>query len=57
MAIGDVPELLSLAVKHDLSVYDICYLQAALATSLPLATIDKKLMDVAHANHVLTMTP
>lgn len=56
MAIGDIPQLLGLAVKHNLSVYDSCYLQAALASRLPLATNDKKLMDAAEANHVLTMT-
>jgi predicted nucleic acid-binding protein len=57
MAIGDIPQLLGLAVKHNLSVYDSCYLQAAVASGLPLATNDKKLMDAAEANHVVTMTP
>ena len=57
MAIGDIPQLLGLAVKHNLSVYDSCYLQAALASRLPLATNDKKLMDAAEAIHVVTMKP
>jgi len=57
MAIGDIPQLLRLAVKHNLSVYDTCYLQAALASRLPLATNDKKLKDAAEANHLVTMTP
>ena len=57
MAIGDIPELLGLAVKHNLSVYDSCYLQAAIASRLPLATNDKKLQDAAEANYVVTMRP
>jgi predicted nucleic acid-binding protein len=57
MAIGDIPQLLALAVKYNLSVYDSCYLQAAVASRLPLATNDKKLKDAAEANHVVTMTP
>jgi predicted nucleic acid-binding protein len=38
-------------------VYDTCYLQAAVASRLPLATNDKKLQDAAEANHVVTMKP
>jgi predicted nucleic acid-binding protein len=57
MAVGDLPQLLELAVKYNLSVYDSCYLQAAVDSRLPLATNDKKLMDAAEANHVVTMTP
>ncbi len=57
VAIGDIGELLGLAVKHNLSLYDTCYLQAALASRLPLATNDKKLKDAAEANHLVTMTP
>ena len=41
VAIGDIPQLLGLVVKHNLSVYDTCYLQAALACSLPLPTNDR----------------
>jgi hypothetical protein len=29
LAIGNIPRLLQLAVKHDLSLYDTCYLNAA----------------------------
>ncbi len=57
VSIGDIPQLLGLAVKHNLSVYDCCYLQAAIASRLPLATNDKKLIDAAEAIHVVTMTP
>lgn len=56
VAIGDISELLGLAVKHNLSVYDTCYLQAALVSRFPLATNDKKLKDAAEANHLATMT-
>jgi len=55
--IGDIPQLLGLAVKHNLSVYDTCYLQAAIENRLPLATNDMKLKDAAEANHIVTMTP
>jgi hypothetical protein len=34
MAIGSIPQLLQLAVKQDLSIYDTCYLQAAPVSSL-----------------------
>ncbi|HXJ96552.1 MAG TPA: type II toxin-antitoxin system VapC family toxin [Terriglobia bacterium] len=57
LAIGDIPQLIRLAVKHNLSVYDACCLQAALASQLPLATNDKKLKDAAGENHLVTMTP
>lgn len=57
VAIADIPQLLEVAVKHNLSVYDSCYLQAAIASHLPLATNDKKLIDAAEANHLVTMTP
>ena len=54
---GDVAQLLELAVKHNLSVYDTCYLKAALDARLPLATNDQKLKDAAEANHLVIMTP
>jgi predicted nucleic acid-binding protein len=55
--IGDFASLLTLAVKHNLSAYDRCYLQAALTARLPLATNDVKLKNAAQANHLVTMTP
>lgn len=55
--IGGIPQLLALAVRHNLSVYDACYLQAALAAGVPLATNDKKLKDAAEANRLVTMIP
>jgi len=57
VAIADIPQLVRLAVEHNLSVYDTCYLHAALASRLPLATNDKKLRDAAEANHLVTMVP
>jgi len=41
--LGDIAELLELAVRHHLSVYDARYLKTALDAQLPLATIEKKL--------------
>jgi predicted nucleic acid-binding protein len=57
MSTGDIPQWMEMAVKHNLSVYDTCYLQVALAARLPLATNDKKLKEAAEANQLVTMTP
>ena len=57
VAIGNIPELLRLAVKHDLSLYDTCYLQAALVSGLPLATNDRKLSAAAVAHGLVTLMP
>ena len=57
VAIGNVPKLMRLAVEHNLSVYDTCYLQAALVSRLPLATIDQKLRGAAEASGVRTLPP
>ncbi len=57
VAIGSIPQLLQLAVKQDLSLYDTCYLQAALVSRLPLATNDKKLRAAAQACGVTTLVP
>jgi predicted nucleic acid-binding protein len=43
----DLPQLVSLARKHTLSVYDTLYLDLALRNDLPLATIDKQLKRAA----------
>ena len=55
--VGDIAQLLELAVRHNLSVYDACYLKTALDAQLPLATIDQKLKDAAEAHHLITLTP
>jgi predicted nucleic acid-binding protein len=57
VAIGNVPQLLELAVKNNLSLYDTCYLQTALILKLPLATHDQKLKDAAEANGLIVWTP
>ena len=54
--LGDITELLELAVRHNLSVYDACYLKIALDAQLPLATIDQKLKGAAEAHHLVTLT-
>jgi hypothetical protein len=46
-----------LAVRQDLSLYDTCYLQAALVSSLPLATNHKKLRSAADPCGVPTLVP
>jgi predicted nucleic acid-binding protein len=50
--VGSIPELLQLSVRHNLSIYDACYLQAALEAQLPLATNDDKLRKAAEASGV-----
>lgn len=44
---ASVFELHALAIQHQLSSYDALYLEAALATGLPLATRDKALQQAA----------
>ena len=43
----DVPELLALAVRHNIKVYDVCHLQAARMEALPLAGNDHDLLMAA----------
>ena len=57
VAIGSIPQLLQLAVKQDLSLYDTCYLQASLVSRPPLATNDKKLRTAAESCGVATLVP
>jgi predicted nucleic acid-binding protein len=57
VVIGNIPELMQLAVKHNLSLYDTCYLQAAVVAKLPLASNDKKLIAAAEANGLAVLTP
>jgi predicted nucleic acid-binding protein len=57
VAIASIPQLLQLAVKQDLSLYNTCYLQVALVSGLPLATNDKKLRAAAESCGVTTLVP
>ncbi len=57
VATDNVPQLMQLAVKHNMSIYDTCYLQAAPVSNLPLATNDRKLKQVAEENGLATLTP
>jgi len=45
----EVPELLSLALRYDLSSYDASYLALALREQLPIATQDAALAEAAWA--------
>ena len=56
-AVGGIPQLLKLAVEHNLSVYDTCYLQTSLASGLPLAANDYKLRDAAVVRGIRVLTP
>jgi predicted nucleic acid-binding protein len=45
-------EVLSLARRHRLSVYDAAYLELAQRDSIPLSTLDQRLADAARAAQV-----
>ena len=53
----EVSRLLELAVRHNISVYDACYLQEARLKGLPLATNDRDLKDAAESHGLAVMTP
>ena len=57
VGIRSIPELMTLAVKHNLSVYDTCYLQLALISNLPIATNDEKLKRAAEASGLVAIVP
>ena len=57
VAIGNIPQLLQLAVKHNLSIYGTCYPQAAMETGLSLATNDDKLQRAAESYGIVTLVP
>ena len=44
-------------MKHNLSVYDACYLQLALISNLPIATNDEKLKRAAEASGLVVIVP
>jgi predicted nucleic acid-binding protein len=47
-----------LAAGRDLTVYDACYLELALRSGLPLASLDRRLCEAASAAGVkLILTP
>jgi predicted nucleic acid-binding protein len=48
----DEAELLTLARRHRLTVYDAAYLELAGREALPLATLDEELATAAQAEHV-----
>ena len=56
VAIGNISHLVQLAVKYNLSVYDACYLETARASSVPLATHDRKLAEAALADGVVVIS-
>lgn len=47
------PQILELARRHDLTVYDAAYLELALRRGLPLATLDKELIIAAQHHNLL----
>lgn len=49
-------ELLSLSRRHRLTVYDASYLELALRTDLPLATLDSSLVRAAKAENLPLLT-
>jgi len=60
LRILDVPvdeELLGLALRHDLAVYDASYLSLAVARGLPIATGDAKLRKAAESVGIEIIEP
>jgi predicted nucleic acid-binding protein len=53
----EVPKLLDLEVRHNISVYDACYLLEARLGQLPLATNDRDLKEAAESYGITVMTP
>lgn len=53
----EVPKLLELAVHHNISVYDACYLQEARLERVPLATNDHDLKEAAESYGLAVMMP
>ncbi|MDP2226624.1 MAG: type II toxin-antitoxin system VapC family toxin, partial [Moraxellaceae bacterium] len=49
---AEASQLLSLALRYDLSSYDAAYLELALRLQLPIATQDEALADAARASGV-----
>jgi predicted nucleic acid-binding protein len=52
---GDAQSILTLARSHGLTAYDACYLDLALRTGLPLATLSAQLAEAASRAGVLVM--
>ncbi len=51
-----LPEALPLAHRYGLSVYDAVYLELALRLDLPLATLDRRLIDTCQAAGLEVLT-
>lgn len=51
----DEAELIDLARRHSLSVYDAAYLEVALRRALPLASLDRRLCEAASACGIATL--
>lgn len=45
----EMPLVRSLSCERGLTIYDACYLELAVRLSLPLATLDRKLIEAAEA--------
>lgn len=46
-----------LALRHNLAAYDAAYLDLAIRTGLPLASIDKRLVGSAHSERITLFDP
>lgn len=51
-AMAAAGDLLALARKHDLTVYDAAYLELSIRLNLPLATLDKRLIKAAESDSI-----
>lgn len=54
---GSDTAVLELAIKHNLTPYDACYLTLALDRKLPLASFDKRLAEAARREQIEILGP
>jgi predicted nucleic acid-binding protein len=55
--VSATPQLLDLALRHDLTAYDAAYLDVALRRGAPIATQDAALANAARAAGLGVVTP
>ena len=57
LGMGSDSPVLGLAVKHNLTAYEACYLFFALDRTVPLATLDRGLAEAARSEHIELLGP
>lgn len=55
LSMDSLGSIISLAQKHNLTSYDAAYLELAIRHHIPLATLDKALLNAASARKIVTL--